>query len=99
MTFERVANYRGVILIRYNHMTPAFEWPLLTYITSDGTRIQYHEAEAYGPYAKRGQAKTQIKRELEYRLGRKHIEGIHAFTEETVIEWGGAMHLPIDLHS
>jgi hypothetical protein len=96
MTFERVSNYRGVILVRYNHTVAAFNWPLLTYTASDGTEIHYHHASAYGPYAKRGQAKTQVNRELEYKVGRSQYESIYAFTEETVIEWGEVSHLPVD---
>ena len=94
MRFEPEASYRGVILIRANHTSTMFEWPLKTYVASDGEEIHYHTSEAYGPYSKRGQAKSQVNRELGYKVGRSYIESVYAFTEETMIEWGATIHIP-----
>lgn len=55
--------FRAVILMRFSG---AHGMDLKTYTMGDGTRIQYHRADAYGPYASKAQATSQITRETKF---------------------------------
>lgn len=102
MTFEPESSYRAVILKLYNPMACHFDLPAepKIYINAEGEEFRYHYASAYGPYSKRGLAKAQLTRELEY-VGNGHrskeLAEVHAFTEETVMQWGNVLHVPVDL--
>lgn len=102
MSFEREASYRAVILKLYSasHGSPLSSTTPLEYTDTNGTVHLYHTATAYGPYAKRGQAKSILKRELQYATSGWNIRGVAsivAFTEETTIEWGETQDYPVDM--
>lgn len=102
MAFERQASYRAVILRLYSasHGSPLAATEPLEYHLPDGTVHLYHSADAYGPYAKRGQAKSILGREMQYMLSPWNVKGlanIVAFTETTTIDWDGFEEYPVDL--
>lgn len=55
--------FRAVVLMRFSG---AHTMELKTYTMEDGTTIQYHRGDAYGPYASKAQATSQITRETRW---------------------------------
>lgn len=104
MAFERQASYRAVILKLYSASSGVHgsDKEPQTYTLPDGTVHLYHYAEAFGPYAKRGQAKSILKRELQYltrsyTLNVRGLASVVAFTETSTIEWDGFEAFPHDI--
>lgn len=58
---EDSASFRGLVLYLYPGI---HDLPLKTYTTADGAEYPYHVSKAYGPYATRGPATSQVTSEL-----------------------------------
>lgn len=104
MAFESVASYRAVILTLYSPMHHHYgSIEPSEYTDSQGNVHRYHAAEAYGPYTKRGQAKSILKQELwwlathspHHAYHMKHVDSVVAFTESSFIDWGHTEEHPL----
>jgi len=54
-------SFRGLVLFLYPGV---HNLPIKTYTTADGVEYQYHTSRAYGPYATRAPATSQVTQEL-----------------------------------
>jgi hypothetical protein len=66
---EDSTSFRGVVLYLYPGI---HSLPLKTYTTADGVSYQYHLSKAYGPYATRAPATSQVTQELRGHEERKY---------------------------